>query len=104
SIGGGGGIGVIGVADARAPGGLTVDIGGKTTDNVDAAAVQFNLDGTIMTVGRDADGAVIQSIGGGGGLAGATGDRSGPANTSVSSDAGSYGVTLTVGGDNNYGD
>ncbi|GAB3120458.1 hypothetical protein GCM10027288_46640 [Bordetella tumbae] len=118
SIGGGGGIGVIGVSDARAPDGLTVQIGGSAADGseideddsdiwvqgADAGGVQFDLDGTIATAGRDADGALIQAIGGGGGLSGATGDQSGALNPSITPAADTaYALKLILGADNNYG-
>jgi len=84
SIGGGGGIGVAG-----APTGVVdVQLGGSHASATPGSGGQIDLqaDGIIQTAGAGADGLVVQSIGGGGGLAGVAG---GPA--SVGS------TTLTLG-------
>src|SRR5690606_10604253 len=71
SIGGGGGIGVAG-----APTGVVdVQLGGSHASATPGSGGQIDLqaDGIIQTAGAGADGLVVQSIGGGGGLAGVAG-------------------------------
>ncbi|WP_459615922.1 hypothetical protein [Bordetella sp. 2513F-2] len=104
SIGGGGGIGVIGVADSGSPGSTKVRIGGADPADADdevggngAGHIDLDLDGQIQTAGAGADGVVVQAIGGGGGLGGATGS------TSLAGVAGGptgapYALDLAVGG------
>ncbi|MCD0504891.1 autotransporter outer membrane beta-barrel domain-containing protein [Bordetella petrii] len=103
SIGGGGGIGIIGVTDSASQDGTTVVIGGydpgdegvDTGDN-GAGRIDLDLDGVISTGGAGADGVVAQAIGGGGGLGGAPGSTaSGPIADAANAP---YDVSLLVGG------
>ena len=71
SIGGGGGVGGDGSMNAQS----TLSLGATSTGNGGASgtgnAVQVQNDGKIQTVGDDAFGMLVQSIGGGGGAASA---------------------------------
>ena len=75
SLGGGGGNGGFNVtggiaASAGGAGNLGVGIGGFGGDGGDASFVDVTHTGTIFTAGDDAHGALLQSIGGGGGNGG----------------------------------
>ncbi|GAB1577371.1 hypothetical protein [Bordetella petrii] len=103
SIGGGGGIGVIGLTDSASPDGTTVLIGGYDPANEDddigdngAGHIDLDLDGVISTGGAGAHGVVAQAIGGGGGLGGATGSTA--SGTMADAANAPYNVSLLVGG------
>lgn len=120
SIGGGGGAsqgGTIQLSGAASGGDGDDDSGGyQATVGVslgatgggagDGGAVTATAQGAINTTGDDADGILVQSIGGGGGLAGSAGADAGGAGSSSSSDAllggdddsNSYTLKLAVGG------
>ncbi len=67
---------------------INLNFGGSTGNGNTAGAVTIDLAGAIQTTGNDADGTVVQSIGGGGGLGGSAGvddsDETGGSNTGSS--------------------
>jgi hypothetical protein len=86
SVGGGGGTGqgltIYGTAGSGSESlevpsvTLNVDVGMKGGQGGDGDAVTVTNDGSIVTTGRDSDGIVAQSIGGGGGIGGSLGGDS----------------------------
>ncbi|MDF2231484.1 autotransporter outer membrane beta-barrel domain-containing protein [Albimonas sp. CAU 1670] len=84
SVGGGGGAsqgGTIGVAasggEDGSSGSLDVSVGQTGASGSGGKALTTSTKGSIVTYGDDADGALIQSIGGGGGVGGSLGDDAG---------------------------
>jgi len=115
SIGGGGGNSQGGTLFLAAGAGgyegrLTVGVGRTGGSGGDGGAVTANTDGAISTVGGDADGVMLQSIGGGGGLGGSIGadasshpilDRIGEFKDNkdrLSDEGNTYTLTVDVGG------
>ncbi|MGO4726693.1 MULTISPECIES: hypothetical protein [unclassified Inquilinus] len=115
SIGGGGGNSQGGTLFLAAgaegyEGRLSVGVGRTGGSGGDGGAVTANTDGAITTVGGDADGVMLQSIGGGGGLGGSIGadasshpilDRIGEFKDNkdrLSDEGNTYTLTVDVGG------
>ena len=97
SIGGGGGTGGSSVAITASAGiaavGVSAGFGGSGGLGGTGGVVDATFDGAIVTKGDDAQGAVIQSVGGGGGSGGF--NVSGTATVAL---AGSVGVSMGMGG------
>ncbi|WP_415806363.1 hypothetical protein [Bordetella muralis] len=88
---------------------VSVGVGGTGAAAGTGGTMTLSADGTITTAGGDADGILVQSIGGGGGLGGSAGADASGGPTSYSSDpdnadlqdddsTGSYAMSLAVGG------
>ncbi|CAB3897953.1 hypothetical protein LMG26686_04336 [Achromobacter mucicolens] len=113
SIGGGGGAsqgGQVGLAvnsesedsttDVRA----TVSVGRGGTGGGYGGAITLNSDGNVTTYGADADGLLVQSIGGSGGLGGAVGGSSQNNSSDALDDSGTtYQFNVSVGGNGGAG-
>jgi hypothetical protein len=71
SVGGGGGRGVVnlGIADGASVGGVSVALGGRNGTDEAGGAILRDHQGSIVTTGDHGAGAILQSLGGGGGLA-----------------------------------
>lgn len=109
SIGGGGGAsqgGQVGLEVQSSEEDSTTDLRGSVEvgrgggGGGDGGAINLNSDGTIITYGADADGLLVQSIGGSGGLGGAVGGNSAtPSPLSAVNDSGTtYQFNVYVGG------
>ncbi|MVW72385.1 autotransporter outer membrane beta-barrel domain-containing protein [Bordetella sp. 15P40C-2] len=99
SIGGGGGRS--GTSSASAPGGdlsLALSLGGKGGKGGEAGDVTVNQHGTIQTLGRESTGLLVQSIGGGGGIASSSEAGEGAAKLSLGLALGGAGGTAGQGG------
>ncbi|MEO1191239.1 MAG: autotransporter outer membrane beta-barrel domain-containing protein [Pseudomonadota bacterium] len=88
---------------------VTLGLGMKGGAGGDGGPVSFAGEGSISTTGGDADGVLLQSIGGGGGLAGSAGNDADAGGDSDSlaaqddDDDGSYTFTLNIGGSGGEG-
>ncbi|NMK46991.1 autotransporter outer membrane beta-barrel domain-containing protein [Achromobacter sp. Bel] len=109
SIGGGGGAsqgGQVGLEVSATEEDSTTDVRGSVSvgrgggGGGNGGAINLNSDGNITTYGADADGLLVQSIGGSGGLGGAVGGNSAtPSMLPVVNDSGTtYQLNVAVGG------